>query len=146
LTDIQAAIGLVQLTKLDRYIEERAVWARWYRERLGGFNWLHLPTEPESGRHAWQSFVVRLGTGAPISRNTLMEDLASRGIDTRPGTHAVHELGYYRAKFGTTDATAPVSTACAATTLALPLHNRMAAEDYERVAEAILAAAGGRRA
>jgi perosamine synthetase len=143
LTDIQAAIGLVQLAKLDRYIEDRATWARWYRERLGGLNWLHLPHEPIGGRHAWQSFVVRVAEDAPVSRNALMEDLASRGIGTRPGTHAVHDLGYYRTALGTSHDTAPQSTATAAQTLALPLHNRMSAGDYERVAAAIHAAAEG---
>jgi dTDP-4-amino-4,6-dideoxygalactose transaminase len=143
LTDIQAAIGLVQLAKLDRYISERSERARWYRERLGGLNWLHLPSEPENGRHAWQSFVARVAPDAPVTRNALMKDLASRSIGTRPGTHAVHDLGYYRHVFGTTDRTAPVSAACAATTIALPLHNRMTADDYERVADAILAAGKG---
>ena len=145
LTDIQAAIGIVQLAKLDRYIQERAKCARWYREQLGGLNWLHLPSEPQDGRHSWQSFVVRVDADAPVTRNALMERLAAKGIGTRPGTHAVHDLGFYRMTYGTTQDMAPVSTACAATTLALPLHNRMQAEDFERVVEVFLAVAGDQR-
>ncbi len=138
MTDIQAAIGIVQLGKLDGFIAERAHWANWYREHLGGLRWLAFPQEPKDGRHAWQSFVVRVSADAPRPRNEIMSLLAASGIGTRPGTHAVHTLGYYRQKFGTTDADAPNSVACADATIALPLHNRMRPADYQHVADVLL--------
>ena len=138
MTDMQAAIGTVQLRKLDGFIAERAHWAGWYREQLAGLRWLALPHEPKDGRHAWQSFVVRVSADAPRSRNEIMAVLAAAGIGTRPGTHAVHTLGYYRTRFGSTDDAAPNSLACADTTIALPLHNRMQAGDYQHVADVLL--------
>jgi len=137
LTDIQAAIGIVQLAKLDRYIEERARWAKWYCGRLAGLNWLHLPEEPADRRHTWQSFVVRVSDDAPLSRNEIMDHLQQLGIGTRPGTHAVHTLDYYRSRGEKPDA-APQSMICADTSIAIPLHNRMEAGDFERVAQAFL--------
>jgi dTDP-4-amino-4,6-dideoxygalactose transaminase len=139
MTDLQGAVGLVQLSKLDAFIIERARWAAWYRDRLGGLSWLHLPEEPAGGRHAWQTFVARIDPqSAPMPRNEIMERLEAEGISTRPGTHAVHRLGYYRDRFGFDDESFPVSRALADTTLALPLHNRMTEADFVRVADALL--------
>ena len=77
LTDIQAAIGLVQLKKLDTFIAERSKWASFYKSRLGCLEWLRLPDEPADGVHAWQSYVVNLDTAsAPVSRDSLMGQLA----------------------------------------------------------------------
>lgn len=136
MTDIQAAIGIVQLTKLDAYIAFRDRWASWYGTQLARFNWLVVPRAPAQGRHAWQSFVVRLTQGAPVSRNELSQRLHEMSIGTRPGTHAVHNLGYYRTKFGSKPQDAPGSLECEQNSLALPLHNRMAPQDFDRIVEA----------
>jgi perosamine synthetase len=138
MTDLQAAVGLVQLTKLDAFIAERARWAEWYRTELAGINWLRLPDEPLDGRHAWQSFVAYVEpAAAPRPRNAIMDALQARGIATRPGTHAMHRLSYYRERYGFAADDFPAATDCDANSLALPLHNRMSAEDYERVVAAL---------
>jgi dTDP-4-amino-4,6-dideoxygalactose transaminase len=139
LTDLQGAVGLVQLGKLDRFIDERRARAAWYRRRLGTLNWLRLPDEPADGRHAWQAYVTYVDPqAAPLPRNDIMERLQSAGIATRPGTHAVHMLGYYRDRFGLRPDDFPGARDCDGNTMAIPLHNRMTDEDYERVAEALL--------
>ncbi len=139
LTDIQAAIGLVQLKKLDTFIAERSKWASFYKSRLGGLEWLRLPDEPAEGVHAWQSYVVNLDTAsAPVSRDSLMGQLAEAGIATRPGTQAVHMLDFYRRTFDIKPADFPCACAAAGNTISIPLHNRMDADDYEYVADAIL--------
>lgn len=138
MTDLQGAVGLVQLSKLDRYIDERARWAAYYRETLGDINWLTMPQEPEGGRHAWQSFVVSVDPArAPCSRNEMMERLLKRGVATRPGTHAVHMLSYYRNRFGFSPDDYPGARDCDQHSMAIPLHNRMAPEDYAYVVEAL---------
>ena len=73
-----------------------------------------------------------------MTRNQMMEHLQSKGIATRPGTHAVHMLGYYREKFGLKPEDYPAARDCDANTVAIPLHNRMTADDYEYVADALL--------
>ncbi len=130
MTDLQGAVGLEQLKKLEQFVAERARWAEWYRRELADIDWLLCPAEPELGRHGWQTFVTWVDPAkAPLPRNELMDRLHARGIATRPGTHAVHELGAFRHL--RTDH--PAATECGAQTMALPLHNCMTAEDYKAV-------------
>lgn len=138
MTDIQGAIGAVQLSKLDAFIKERSTWAQYYREQLAEVEWLSLPREPEGGRHAWQAFVLYVAPEkAPFSRNEIMERLQENGIATRPGTHAVHMLNYYKQRFGLHDDDFPGARDCDLNTMAIPLHNRMSAADYEQVVSAL---------
>ncbi|TFY99667.1 DegT/DnrJ/EryC1/StrS family aminotransferase [Ramlibacter rhizophilus] len=140
MTDLQGAVGLVQLGKLDRYIDERERWASWYRRELQGLHWLRTPKAPEGSRHGWQSFVCWVDPArAPRPRNEIMAHLQEQGIATRPGTHAVHLLGLYRQKYGFAPESFPQAAACDANTMAIPLHNRMEAGDYARVAQALQA-------
>ena len=134
MTDIQAAVGIEQLRKLERFITERAEGARFYAQELWHLNWLSLPEVPEGDGHAWQSFVVRVDPdAAPMPRDAIMENLQARGVATRPGTHAVHTLGYYRDRFELRPDDYPGSLDCAQNTMAIPLHNRMDADDYAHV-------------
>jgi perosamine synthetase len=139
MTDLQGAVGLAQLEKLDQYINERQAGADWYRDRLCGLKWLRLPEPPAMGRHAWQAFVTYVDPdAAPRPRNEIMERLQARGIATRPGTHAVHMLSYYRDRFGLKPEDYPGARSCNDNTMAIPLHNRMTQEDFEHVADALL--------
>jgi perosamine synthetase len=140
MTDLQGALGLVQLRKLDAFIAERRRWATFYERELGGVSWLRTPMVPRNYGHVWQSYVVYVDPGrAPLGRNEMMRALQAKGIATRPGTQAVHGLGFYRRTFGTSPDDCPCARDCEAQTLAIPLHNRMSAEDYEYVAEAVRA-------
>ena len=140
MTDLQGAVGIVQLAKLDRYIDERAQWAAYYSEQLRDVHWLHTPQVPAGSRHGWQSYVCFIDEGkAPLPRNAIMELLQQQGISTRPGTHAVHMLGLYRERFRFVDNDFPGARDCDRQTMAIPLHNRMSAEDYSYVVEALRA-------
>jgi dTDP-4-amino-4,6-dideoxygalactose transaminase len=143
MTDLQGAVGLVQLAKLDRYVSERCERAAYYRKELESLSWLRLPTEPSNGRHAWQAFVTYVDpTMAPMPRNEIMEYLQQRGIATRPGTHAVHLLSYYRDRFNIEPAAYPAARDCDAYSMAIPLHNRMSPDDYQYVVDALVALKG----
>lgn len=140
MTDLQGAVGLVQLAKLDRYVTERSERAAYYRKELQSLPWLRLPTEPSNGRHAWQAFVTYVDPGtAPMPRNEIMEYLQQRGIATRPGTHAVHLLSYYRDRFKIEPDDYPAARDCDAYSMAIPLHNRMSPDDYQYVVDAMMA-------
>ncbi len=134
MTDLQGAVGCVQLSKLDTFIQERASWAKFYQEELKDIDWIQLPVEEEGYKHGWQSFATLIDeTRSPMTRNQLMEYLQDNGVSTRPGTHAVHMLGYYAEKYGLqpSDFTgAELANNCS---MAIPLHNRMVKEDYEYV-------------
>lgn len=140
MTDIQGAVGLPQLAKLDRFIAERHDAASRYRDRLQHLSWLRMPQFPADGTHAWQAFVTYVDAEtAPMPRNSIMERLQQVGIATRPGTHAVHMLGLYRDRYGFTPDDYPGAKACDAQTMAIPLHNRMSSEDYDHVVDALCA-------
>lgn len=138
MTDLQAAVGCVQLEKLQRFIDERSQWAAWYRQELSDVSWLRLPAEPSNGRHAWQSFVTYVDPEtAPMPRNEIMLKLHERGVATRPGTHAIHMTGLYRDRFGLKAEDFPNSKLCELNSMAIPLHNRMTEEDYQYVADCL---------
>lgn len=138
MTDLQGAVGLVQLSKLDLFIAERHRWAEFYRKELAGIEWLRCPVMPEGYHSGWQAYVCYLDK-APMPRNQIMEHLQERGISTRPGTHAIHMLGVYRERFGFIPDDFPGARDCDANTMAIPLHNRMSAEDYQYVVDTLKA-------
>ncbi len=138
MTDLQGAVGLVQLTKLDAFIAEREKWARFYADKLSHIPWLRMPSFPVDGQHAWQSFVTFVDPErSPMPRNGIMEKLQDAGISTRPGTHAVHMLGYYADRYGFRPDDYPGARASNDQSMAIPLHNRMTADDYEYVVSAL---------
>lgn len=138
MTDLQAAVGLGQLSRLEELLAFRSSWAEWYRQRLADLPWIRLPKEPARGRHSWQSFVTFVDAQtAPLPRNAIMAELEAQGIATRPGTHALHTLGYYRSRLGTAPGDFPGAQASAEQSMALPLHNRMTPDDFERIAVAL---------
>ena len=134
MTDLQGAVGLAQLTQLKRFIKERDRWANWYIQELNSIPWLRMPERPCDGTHAWQAFVTYIDPAtASVSRNHLMERLQEAGISTRPGTHAVHMLGYYAQRFGLKPNDYPGAMDCDHNTMAIPLHNQMSEDDYQHV-------------
>jgi perosamine synthetase len=140
MTDLQGAVGLVQLGKLDRFIEERQHWAEFYHRELSDVPWLRTPPIPAGYRHGWQAYVCYVDEArAPMPRNAIMEELQALGVSTRPGTHAVHILGVYRERFGYSPDDFPGARDCDQYSMAIPLHNRMTSEDFQYVVDAIKA-------
>ena len=138
MTDLQGAIGVVQLNKLDQFINERAKWAEYYKRELDAIPWLSLPNFSEDFKHGWQSFVLLIDEeNAPYSRNEIMERLQEAGISTRPGTHAVHMLGFYKEKYNIQPEDYPGAQIANDKSISIPLHNRMVKEDFEYIVHAI---------
>jgi perosamine synthetase len=138
MTDLQGAVGLVQLTKLDRFIAERQRWADYYAAELAAVPWLRTPKVPAGCAHGWQAYVCDVDARkAPRPRNDLMDRLQEAGISTRPGTHAVHMLGYYRERFGLKPDDFPVARDCDRSSMAIPLHNRMSPDDFRYVVDVL---------
>lgn len=137
LSDIQAAVGIAQMARLDALIHERRARASRYTELFQGIAWLIPPVEAEGCFHTYQSYVVRIADDAPVPRNAMMIELERRGIQTRPGTLAVHATGYYRDKYKLRPEDCPVSWRAQEQTMTLPLFPGMTDEQQDRVADAI---------
>ncbi len=81
LTDVQAAIGIHQLRKLERYVRERTRYAEIYSQELGDLPELELPAPVKDGRHSWHLYVVRLNLDLlTINRGQFIEELRKRKI------------------------------------------------------------------
>lgn len=138
MTDIQGAVGVVQIKKLDTFIYEREKWASYFTKELSSIPWLSTPHIPQGYKHGWQSYVLFIDeTKSPIKRNDLMELLQQKGIATRPGTHAVHMLGFYAKTFNIKPSDYPGAYAANEYSMSIPLHNRMVKEDYEYIVKAL---------
>jgi dTDP-4-amino-4,6-dideoxygalactose transaminase len=138
MTDIQGAIGVVQLKKLDQFIDERAKWAKYYSDSLSDIPWLRTPLVSEGYKHGWQSYVTFIDESiAPMKRNEIMEVLQQKGIATRPGTHAVHMLDFYANHFGIKPQDYPGAFACDQFSMSIPLHNKMLKDDFDYIINAL---------
>jgi len=93
MTDIEAALGRVQLNRLPKIIESRRDLAARYRLFLGDIPGVELPEEPEWARSNWQSYCVRLPEG--LDQRKVMQALLDAGIATRRGTMCAHREPAY---------------------------------------------------
>ena len=135
LSDLQGAIGLAQLSRLETFVRERRRLAALYDERLARLNWLNPPVCPPGFDHSYQAYVTLVDKSRQkLPRDEIMRRLHEAGIGARAGTQAVHELGYYRARYGLKPSDCPGASELQAQTLALPLHNKMNENDVDRVA------------
>lgn len=136
ITDIQAAIGVIQLGRLPEMLARRKAVADRYTAGLSNHPWLIPPYVPAHAEPNWQSYQVRLRPDAPLTRNALMEALHAAGIPTRRGVMASHLEAPYR------DAAPPLphTEAAAAECLLLPIHPGLEAAEVDTVLAAIEAA------
>lgn len=131
LTNIQGAIGVVQMKKLERIIKERQNIANIYKDRLRKTNWLKIPQEPTYGRHIWQTYHVLVDD--KINRDELIKYLRENGIETNIGAYAVPTEPYYVRKYNYPLDEYKNSIKSAKSGLALPLHNKLKDEDIEYI-------------
>ena len=137
ISDIQAAIGVAQMRKLSELLVERRNIALRYTGLLSKISCIAVPYEPEKCGHTYQSYVIRLVNGKEKERNEIMEMLAEAGIQTRPGTHAVHRLEYYSKKYDLNPENYPVACICEDTTITLPIFPGMVIEDQDYIVDTI---------
>jgi perosamine synthetase len=135
MTDLQAALGIVQLQRLDDMLSRRRRLAARYSEQLSQMDWLAPPAEPSGCRHNFQSYMVRLTSDSPFGRDELMQELLNRGISTRRGIMAIHrEVPYRDARWNNQ---LPQTECIADNTIILPLFYTMTAEEQDYVIDCI---------
>lgn len=131
MTNLQAAIGVVQLEKLDQFTEQRITNAALLTERLRRY--VQTPMPLPGHRHVYHQYTIRV----PDDRDAFAHALADRGIGTavhypRP----IHQQPYYQ-QLGYGDVSLPVSEAAAGQVLSIPVHPALTQADIERVAEEV---------
>jgi dTDP-4-amino-4,6-dideoxygalactose transaminase len=138
LTDIGAALGLVQLRKLDAFQARRREIARRYTEAFSRLEELTLPASRPEVEHAWHLYVIRLNPGAlRITREQFIEEMRERRIGTSVHFIPVHTHPYYRDRYGFKPEEFPVAHAEFQRIVSLPLNPRMSDRDVEDVIEAV---------
>lgn len=139
MTDLQAAVGLVQLGKLPAMVERRRALAAAYTKAIEEIDGLRPVTDPEHGTSNFQSFWVEVSSDFPMDRERLMEWLAERDISARRGIMAAHRQPAY----SDWDGQLPVTNLLTDNTLILPLFHTMSESEQARVVEALRCAAVG---
>jgi dTDP-4-amino-4,6-dideoxygalactose transaminase len=138
LTDIQAAMGLVQLRRLDAVVARRRSLAVRYQQLLADVPALVTVADPTWGTTNYQSFWVLLPDDFPVSRDRLMELMHEAGVSTRRGIMASHLEPAYQ---GHPHADLPVTEQLTAQSLILPLFHDLAPDEQDRVVAVLRAVA-----
>jgi dTDP-4-amino-4,6-dideoxygalactose transaminase len=140
MTDLQAAVGIVQLGRLDAVIAERRRRAARYHDALAANDGVSLPHDPAWGTTNHQSFWVELPADFPMSRDELLQVLLDKGVSARRGIMASH------LEPACADLEAPplpVTERMTARTLILPLYHQMTDDEQDHVIRTVLEAAKG---
>ncbi|ALQ31030.1 DegT/DnrJ/EryC1/StrS family aminotransferase [Glutamicibacter soli] len=139
MTDMQAAVGLVQLSKLEQMVVRRRELAARYQQELAGVPGLRFVQDPEYGTSNYQSFWIEVSRPFPLDREGLLAKLAEDGISARRGIMASHLQPAYAGHSGYTVAL-PVTERLTANTLILPLYHDLREEEQDRVISSVLSA------
>jgi len=139
MTEMQAAIGIVQMQKLDQIISRRQQLAQLYNELLSEVPWLKTPQTLSGANHTYQAYVILLDDS--INRDWFIKRLNESGVETAIGTYAMHQTAYYRQKYGFGVDDFPKAKIAFEQCLALPLYSRMS-EDEARIVVSHLKKAG----
>ena len=140
-SDLQAAVGIAQLEKLDRILELRAASAARYGELLARVDGVEPPAADDGDhRRSWFVYVVKLARG--LDRDAVSERLAEEGIEVGHYVPCVHLQPYMRERYGFGEGLCPVAEDAASRTLALPFFTGIEAEEQERVVDALRLAIG----
>ena len=151
LTDLQGAVGSIQMDRAEGILAERERRAEIYDELLHPFDWLAPPFTPNDYIHGYQAYVCLYRPEAPSlanverlheQRNALMTRLEQEGIATRQGTHAPVILGYYREKYDLRPEDYPNAYLADRLTLTLPLYAQMTDDEQQYVIDGLRRVSG----
>ncbi len=143
MTDLQAAVGLVQLGRLDPMVARRRELAARYQAAFADLDGFVTATDPPWGTTNFQSFWVLLPDELAVARNDVMAELSAAGVSSRRGIMAAHLEPAY---LDHPHAPLPVTEKLTARSLILPLYHSLSEADQDQVIAAFRAAVGASRA
>ncbi len=135
MSDLQAAVGLAQMQKLDEILEKKRFFAERYNQVFSSMEELEPPSEPEGIRGNYQSYLLRILPKAKKSRDEVMNILLEKGIATRRGVMAIHLEPAYRNRFG--EIHLPETERAFKETIVLPLYPQMTVAEQDYVIESL---------
>ena len=135
MTDIQAAMGLCQLMKLNKQHERRRNFAQIYQKELAKFPQIRTPVAPDNPReHAWHLYIIQLQTG---NRDAFVEALSEANIECSVHYIPLHLFDFYQEQYGYRVGDFPCAEAAFERVVSLPLHPGLTEEDIHIVINAI---------
>jgi dTDP-4-amino-4,6-dideoxygalactose transaminase len=138
MTDIQAALGLVQLRRFEQMQSRRREVAAAYTRHLGGIPELQLPASDSTVRHAWHLYPIRLDSDhTRIDRAEFIEALGRLGVGCSVHFIPVHMHPYYRDKYNLEPSSFPVATKAYRGLVSLPMHPGLSASDVDYVVASV---------
>jgi len=136
MTDMQAAIGIVQLGRLREMLEWRRVLAHRYNKLLSATARVLIPNVPENRKHNYQSYMIRLQSDVADRRNEIIQELLEKNISTRRAVMAIHREKPYHD--GDWEDKLPQTCLASDTGIILPLYHHMTETEQDHVVEALL--------
>ncbi|HLF18627.1 MAG TPA: UDP-4-amino-4,6-dideoxy-N-acetyl-beta-L-altrosamine transaminase [Candidatus Omnitrophota bacterium] len=141
ITDMQCALGLSQLKKLDRFLKRRREIAALYDQAFSRSNKLIVPYQENDRQNTWHLYMVRLNpANLKKSRRKIFEELRAKKIGVHVHYIPIHFLPFYRDRFGYKRGDFPQAEKYYDTAITLPLYPAMSRRDCERVIEGLLSA------
>ena len=139
MTDIQAAIGIEQMKRLDDLLARRRGVAARYNAAFCTSDRIQTPAQPQFAQHSYQSYAIRLRPACCVGRDDIMRELIESGITCRRGIPPIHlePLYHDRAR-----APLPVTEAVAAESIFLPMYSSLTETEQTRVIDVVLRAVG----
>ncbi len=135
MTNVAAAIGVAQMERINEHLGRRKQVAKWYFERLESCqDLLQLPHAADWADHSYWMYTVLLQPNVDVDRDTWMDDLATKGIETRPVFYPVHWMPAYR-KYG---GSFPVADSCSSRGINLPTHGKLTEADVDYVCQQVV--------
>ncbi len=139
MTDVAAAMGRVQLTRIDSFAKRRAAIAQVFFDRLAELPLILPAPAPRGDTHAWHIFAVRHREGVrdPAWRDRFIGALSDAGIGTSVHYIPLHRQPYWRDRYGLEAKDYPQADAAYASLVSLPLYTAMSDDDVDRVVETV---------
>jgi perosamine synthetase len=138
MTDIAAALGLVQMARADAMLNRRRAIARRYLEAFADDSALELLDVREFDEHAWHLFVVKLRPGVTtLDRNAVVQKLMEAGVGSSVHFIPLHLHPYYRDEMGCSPNDFPVARDCYERSFSVPIYSRLSDDDVDRVIDVV---------
>ena len=136
LSDINSAIGIVQMSRIDQILARRQEIANWYNEIFKDEELLRPPFTPDNYTHSNQSYVLLLDE--KIDRNKVIDKLRALDIESTLGTYSLHLQPYFKDRFNLDDSSFPNATRAHWSALTIPMLNGMTQSNVEFVANSLI--------